>query len=258
MEYKDILVTVEGAIGFVTLNNPHTANALSKNTIGELIHAFESFRNDDSVRVVIVKANGKHFCSGHNLSEMIDAGMAEAKYIFDRCTDMMTLIHEIPQTVIIQVRGVATAAGCQLTAAGDLAFADESARFATPGVRIGLFCSTPMVELSRAVGRKLALEMLLTGRFVSAEEAERHGLINRVVPAAELEATVLDTARTIAEASPLVLGIGKRGFYAQIELDQLRAYEWAKSTMTMNLMAEDAQEGIKAFLAKRKPDWVGK
>jgi enoyl-CoA hydratase/carnithine racemase len=258
MEYKDILVSAEGPVGVITLNSPATINALSKNMIAELIRALKGMERDPGVRVIVVRANGKHFCAGHDLKEMVNGGAVEYKFIFDQCTEMMTLIHQVPQPVIAQVHGIATAAGCQLVATCDLAIADETAKFATPGVRVGLFCSTPMVALSRAVGRKHALEMLFTGRLISADEALRFGLVNRVVPEADLEKTTKDLALTIAEASPLVIAIGKRTFYGQIELDEPRAYELAKGAITVNLMAEDAQEGINAFLEKRKPTWKGK
>jgi len=258
MEYREILVSSEEAIGTIVLNSHKNANALSANMIGELIAGLKSLAADPRVKVIVLKAAGKHFCAGHNLTEMIDRGMAEYKFIFDQCSEMMSLVHEVPQPVIAQVHGVATAAGCQLVATCDLAVADDTARFGTPGVRIGLFCTTPMVALSRAVGRKRALEMLLTGRLISAQEALDWGLVNKVVPEADLEKTTTDLAFTIAEASPLVLGIGKRTFYAQIEQDERRAYDLAKNTMTMNLMAEDAQNGIKAFLAKSKPAWTGR
>lgn len=258
MEFKDIIVETQGEVGFITLNSPKTANALSRSLIGELIVALESFRNDSSAKVIVIKANGKHFCSGHNLTEMIDGEVPTYRGIFEQCSRMMQLIHQVPQIVIAQVRGVATAAGCQLVSTVDLAVADETAQFGTPGVRIGLFCTTPMVALSRAVGRKTAMEMLMTGRLLSAEEAKAAGLINRVVPAAQLDQEVLDMAHTICQASPLVLQLGKRAFYTQIELEEPRAYEYANQVITLNLLAEDAQEGIKAFLAKRKPAWKGR
>ena len=258
MDYTEILVSSEGSVGSITLNTPENVNALSKNKIAELISALRGFDADEAVKVIVLKASGKHFCSGHDLTQMIDAGVADYKFVFDQCTQMMELIHTVAMPVIGQVRGVATAAGCQLAATCDLVMADETARFGTPGVKIGLFCTTPMVALSRAVGRKRALEMLLTGRLISADEAENYGLVNRVVPKDELEKATNDLALGIAEASPLVLGLGKKGFYAQIELDEPRAYEFAKHTITMNLMAEDAQEGIKAFLQKRKPIWKGR
>jgi enoyl-CoA hydratase/carnithine racemase len=257
MEYKDILVSAEEPIGFITLNSPNTANALSINMIKELIAGFEGFR-DQPVKVIILKSAGRHFCSGHNIAEMIGGGMVEEKFIMDQCAALMNLMHDIPQVVIAEVHGVATAAGCQLVATADMAVAEEKARFATPGVKIGLFCTTPMVALTRAVGRKRAMEMLMNARMISAEEAMRWGLINRVVPEDELEAATLELARSVAESSPLVLALGKQTFYRQIEQDERRAYELAKGVMTMNLMAEDAQEGMKAFLEKRKPTWTGR
>lgn len=258
MEYQDILVDDQGQIGSITLNSPKTVNALSKNMIKEVITALEGFEENREVKVLIIKANGKHFCSGHNLSEMVNGDRSEYRFIFEQCTRMMQLVHRVPQTVIAQVHGVATAAGCQLVATCDLAVADETARFATPGVRIGLFCTTPMIALSRAVGRKLALEMLLTGRMISADEADRHGLVNKVVAEPELEKATMDLALSTAEASPLVLAIGKQAFYNQIELDETRAYAYATDVMALNLLAEDAQNGIKAFLEKRKPTWQGR
>lgn len=258
MEYKDILVGSEGEIGSITLNSPKTINALSKNMIAEIISAFERFAADSIVKVIIIKANGKHFCSGHFLREMVDGDKSEYRFIFEQCSRMMSLIHKVPQIVIAQVHGVATAAGCQMVATCDLAIADENARFGTPGVRIGLFCTTPMVALVRAVGRKHAMEMLMTGRLISAEEALRYGLVNRIVPEEELNNATIEMALTIAEASPLVLRIGKQAFYNQIEQDEPRAYEYANSVITLNLMAEDAQNGITAFLEKRKPEWKGR
>jgi len=258
MDYQDILVETQGEIGFITLNAPKSVNALSKNVIRELIAAFEWFRSDGSAKVIILKANGKHFCSGHNLSEMVGGHVSETKFIFEQCSRMMALIHEIPQIVIAQVHGVATAAGCQIVATCDLAVAASTARFGTPGVRIGLFCTTPMVALSRAVGRKHAMEMLLTGRLISADEAFRYGLVNRVVPEEELEKTTLELAQTVAQSSALVLAIGKKGFYTQIELDERRAYEYANGVIALNALADDAQEGIKAFLEKRSPTWRGR
>ncbi len=258
MEYKDILVSGEGPVGVITLNSPQTVNALSKNMIGEIIRAFRRMGEDPAIRVIIVRANGKNFSAGHYLKEMIDGSTVEYKFIFDQCSEMMMLVHQVPQPVIAQVHGVATAAGCQLVATCDLAIADETARFATPGVRIGLFCTTPMVALSRAVARKHAMEMLMTGGMISADDALRFGLVNKVVPEAELEKTTMDLALSLAESSPLVLAMGKKAFYTQIEMDEPRAYEFAGGVITVNLMTDDAQEGIKAFLEKRKPTWKGR
>ncbi len=258
MDYREILVSSDREVGILTLNSPNTANALSKNMIREVIEGLHALDADSSVQVIVIRANGKHFCSGHNLSEMQGVGMVEYKFIFEQCSRMMMLIHDIPKPVIAQVHGVATAAGCQLVATCDLAVAGEKARFATPGVKVGLFCTTPMIALSRAVGRKRALEMLFTGRMVSAEEAERWGLVNKVVPESELEASAMELARNVAAASPLVLAIGKQAFYATVEQDERRAYQLASTTMTANLLTEDAQEGIQAFLGKRTPTWKGR
>ena len=258
MEYNDILVEAQGEVGLITMNSPKTFNALSKNMISEIISALNQFGSDQVAKVIILRTSGKHFCSGHNLTEMIDGNRSNYKFIFEQCSRMMTLVHEVPQIVIAQVHGVATAAGCQLAATCDLAVADETARFGTPGVRIGLFCTTPMVALSRAVPRKLAMEMLVTGRLISAEEALQGGLVNKIVPEADLEKATMELALSIAEASPLVLRIGKKAFYSQIELEEPRAYEYANNVITLNLMAEDAQNGIKAFLEKTKPAWLGR
>ncbi len=258
MEYKDVLVNVVDSIGSITLNSPRTANALSKNMILELICALKSFSDESSVKVIIIKAAGKHFCSGHNLNEMLDGGVTEYKFIFNQCAEMMLLIHEIPQIVIAQIHGVATAAGCQLAAQCDLSVACDSSKFGTPGVKIGLFCSTPMVALSRAIGRKHALEMLLTGRLITAQEAKSYGLINHIVSESDLEKATLELAETISKSSPLTLSIGKKAFYSQIDMPENKAYAHAVEVMTLNLMAEDAQNGIKAFLEKRIPVWKGR
>jgi len=186
---------------------------------------------------------------------MVDGDLSEYKSIFDQCNRMMQMIHDIPQPVIAQVQGIATAAGCQMVAWCDLAVAEEGARFATPGVKIGLFCTTPSVAVVRAIGRKAAMEMLLTGRYFPAREAKDLGLINRVVPAAELAQETEALADQIAEASRFVLSIGKQGFYAQVDQPDSDAMDFAKQTMTMNLVAEDAQNGIKAFMNKEKPVW---
>jgi len=255
MAYDEIVYATDGPIGYLTLNNPGKINALSMGMIGEIIDALHTVAADDTVAVLVIKAAGKHFCAGHNLTEMVDGGMKDYKQIFDQCSEMMQLIHDIPQPVIAQVQGIATAAGCQLVAWCDLAVAEEGARFATPGVKIGLFCTTPMIAITRAIGRKAAMEMLLTGRYVPASEAKSLGLVNRVVPAGDLDTETEALARQVAEASSFVLGIGKQAFYAQIDMPDHRALRFATQTMIMNNTAEDAQAGIKAFLNKETPEW---
>ena len=255
MTYEEILYTRNDALGIITLNNPGKINALSKRMIAEISSALKEAAEDENVKVLIIKAAGKHFCAGHYLQEMVDGGMKEYKHIFDQCNRMMELIHEVPQPVIAQVQGIATAAGCQMVAWCDLAIAANNARFATPGVKIGLFCTTPMIALTRAIGRKAAMEMLLTGRYVEAAEAHALGLINHVVPLDALEAETEKLALQIAEASRMVLTIGKQGFYAQVDRSDEAAMNYGKHTMTMNLMAEDAQAGINAFLNKTTPEW---
>ena len=252
-----LLVDHDASTAIVTMNRPERRNALSVGLMRQLIDCLTSMGNSPEVRAIILAANGPAFSSGHDLSELRDRTIPEYRQVFDVCTDLMTLIQTIPQPVIAEVAGIATAAGCQLVATCDLAVASEQATFATPGVRIGLFCTTPMVALTRAVGRKRALEMLLTGRSIDASEAEQWGLVNRVVPADNLREQTRALAALITEASPLIVSIGKRAFYAQIDQDQPKAYSYAKEIMTGNAMAEDAQEGIGAFLEKRKPRWRG-
>lgn len=249
--------TAEGVVT-LTLNRPKQRNALSMALMGELVTAFSDIGADTSVKVVVLRANGPGFCSGHDLKEM-RANPREEIYrqIFERCARMMTAIVELPQPVIARVNGIATAAGCQLVATCDLAIASEEARFATPGVNIGLFCSTPMVALSRNVSRKHAMEMLLTGEMMGAAAAVRFGLINRAVPESELDQAVAELARKIASKSPLVLKIGKQAFYEQLEYGLKEAYEYTGAVMVRNMMADDAAEGIDAFLQKREPVWTG-
>jgi enoyl-CoA hydratase/carnithine racemase len=258
MPYQNLAARTEGQFGVITLNRPDRRNALSLDLMRELIAALDEFAADRQIRAIILGAAGKVFSAGHDLSEMVGRTIADYRRIFDVCTELMTKIQSIPQPVIAQVQGVATAAGCQLVATCDLAVASDQAAFATPGVKIGLFCTTPMVALSRAVGRKRAMEMLLTGKLVDAETAADWGLVNRVVPAAELESATRDLASKIAEASSFTVGLGKQAYYAQIDLDQPKAYAYAKQVMTMNALAEDAQEGMSAFLEKRVACWSGK
>jgi len=258
MSYQNISVETEGAIAIVTLNRPQRRNALSLPLMTDLIEALNEIGRDRSLRVVILAAEGKVFCSGHDLSEMVGRDINEYREIFDVCTELMNRIQSIPQPVIAQVQGIATAAGCQLVATCDLAVASDQAAFATPGVKIGLFCTTPMVALSRAVGRKRALQMLMTGDMIDALTAVEWGLVNIAVPALELEGQTRKLAARIAEASALTVALGKQAFYTQIDLDQPKAYAYAKEVMSMNSLASDAQEGISAFLEKRQACWVGK
>jgi enoyl-CoA hydratase/carnithine racemase len=251
MAYQEIIFATDGPIAILTLNSPKTINALSKRMIAEMIDALTRLAADETIKVIIIRAAGNNFCAGHNLSEMVDGGAKEYKFIFDQCTKMMQLIHDIPQPVIAQVQGIATAAGCQLAAWCDLVIASEDARFSTPGVRIGLFCTTPMVAVSRAIGRKMALEMLLTGRDFPAREAKELGLVNKVVPREQLAAATEELAKKISEASRFALSIGKQGFYAQVDQSDDKALHYAKHTISLNNLSEDAQTGIKAFLTKK-------
>ena len=256
-ESRSVLLTQEGTAARITLNRPEKRNSLSLELMGELLDALRAASEEPETRAIVVEGAGPAFSAGHDLGELVGRDVAYYRHVFDVCTELMETIHRLPQPVIAKVHGVATAAGCQLVAACDLAVAAEEARFATPGVKIGLFCSTPMVPLSRAVGRKRSLEMLLTGELVDAWTALEWGLVNRVVPAAELDEAVATLVQRLARSSPLTVGIGKEAFYAQVELDEHRAYDLTKSVMTMNSLAADAQEGICAFLDKRPPTWSG-
>jgi enoyl-CoA hydratase/carnithine racemase len=257
MPYQHLLTNTDGQIGIVTLNRPERRNALSLGLMTELISALDELAAEKSIRVIILAASGKVFSSGHDLSELVGRTVNDYRRVFDVCTELMTKIQSIAQPVIAQVQGVATAAGCQLVATCDLAIASDQAAFATPGVKIGLFCTTPMVALSRAVGRKRALEMLLTGKLVDAATAVEWGLVNRAVPAVELESATRELACQIAQASSFTVGLGKQAYYAQIDLDQPKAYAYAKEVMTLNSLAHDAQEWMSAFLEKRVACWSG-
>jgi enoyl-CoA hydratase/carnithine racemase len=253
-----VKVSREGAVAVVTLDRAEKRNALSLGLMRELMAALRAVGGSAEARVVVLAAEGKVFSSGHDLSEMVGRSVVEYRELFDVCTELMALVQSIPQPVIAQVQGLATAAGCQLVATCDLVVASEAAAFATPGVKIGLFCTTPMVALTRAVGRKRAMEMLLTGRLVDAATAAEWGLVNRVVPAAELEAATRELAAQVAASSSFTVALGKQAFYAQIDLEQPKAYAYAKEVMSMNALAADAQEGIGAFLEKRSPCWSGR
>jgi enoyl-CoA hydratase/carnithine racemase len=258
MSWEHLLVERCGAAAVVTLNRPSRRNALSLGLMRELIGCLEEISRDRETRAVILAAAGKVFSSGHDLSEMTGRTIGEYRELFEVCTELMEQVQSITQPVIAEVQGLATAAGCQLVASCDLAMASEAAAFATPGVKIGLFCTTPMVALTRAVGRKRAMEMLLTGRTVDAHTAAEWGLVNRVVAAERLREATLELAGQIASASSLTTGLGKAAFYSQIDLDQGKAYAYAKEVMSMNALAEDAQEGITAFLEKRAACWSGR
>ncbi len=246
----------DGAIARVVLDRPERRNTLSLACLGEIERALETIARDGTVRVVVVEGNGPVFSAGHDLAEMTehrDAAFFED--LFATCVRVMTLVHEVPQAVIAKVHGVATAAGCQLVAACDLAVAADDARFATPGVNIGLFCSTPMVPVHRAIGRKRALEMLLTGEMIDARTALDWGLVNRVVPIAQLDDAVNALADKIVRSSAYVVGLGKRAFYAQDQLPEAAAYDVVCPVMVDNAQADDAYEGMRAFLEKRAPVW---
>jgi enoyl-CoA hydratase/carnithine racemase len=257
-KYEYLLVETAAPVVRVTLNRPEKRNALSLALMRELTGALRELGASAGVRAVILAANGPAFSAGHDLAEMRGRSVAEYRELFDVCVELMQTLPRIPQPVIAEVQGIATAAGCQLVAACDLAVAAEGAKFATPGVKIGLFCSTPMVELTRAVGRKRALEMLLTGEAIDARTAAEWGLINRAVPAEKLREETFALAQKTAAASPLTVGVGKQAFYAQIDLDRAKAYDYTKEVMSLNALAEDAQEGIGAFLEKREACWKGR
>jgi enoyl-CoA hydratase/carnithine racemase len=240
----------------LVLHRPAARNALSAALMGALNQALERAATDRECRVVVIAGAGPAFCAGHALRELrAEPSRAAYERIFAQCSELMLQITRLPKPVIAEVHGIATAAGCQLVATCDLAVAAADARFATPGVNIGLFCSTPMVALTRAVGRKAAMEMLLTGELVDAATARALGLVNRVVPCIELTAATMALARLIAGKSALTLAIGKEAFYAQAELSLAEAYGYAAEVMTRNMLARDAAEGIDAFLAKRPPVW---
>ena len=248
----------QDGIATLTLNRPAARNALSMGLMEALDAELSSIADDPAVKVVIIAANGPAFCAGHDLRE-IRANPTRAAYeaVFALCSRLMQRIVRLPKPVIAQVNGIATAAGCQLVASADLAVAADTARFATPGVDIGLFCSTPMVALSRAVGRKAAMEMLLTGEPVPAARARALGRLNRVGAEFELGGATTDLALQIAAKSPLTVSIGKEAFYRQAEMDLAAAYDYASGVMTRNMLARDAAEGIEAFLGKRQPRWTG-
>jgi len=239
----------------LTMNRPAQRNALSTGLMAALTEALVTVSARPDCRVIVLAGAGPVFSAGHDLAELVGRSLDEERAIFAACTGLMQTIQRIPQPVIASVHGLATAAGCQLVAACDLAIASETARFATPGVKIGLFCATPMVALTRAIGRKRALEMLFTARLISAREAVEWGLVNRVVPADGLEAETMELARHIAKASLSCLAAGKQAFYSQVNLSDAAAYDLASNVIVNNFFTEDGKEGVAAFLEKRKPVW---
>jgi len=255
MDTPLVLYEVQDGVALLTLNHPARRNALSRAMLEAIGRALAQAAGDQAVRAVIIRANGPAFSAGHDLHELVGSTEEDARSLFALCTGVMEAIRALPKPVIAEVHALATAAGCQLAATCDLVVAAETAAFATPGVKIGLFCTTPGVAVSRAVGPKKAMEMLLTGLPVTAAEAERAGLVNRVVPADRLAEETMALARQVIAASAYTLGVGKRGFYAQVSLDRAKAYEVAEGVMVENTLAPDAQEGMRAFLEKRPPRW---
>lgn len=246
---------VEDGVAVLTLNHPEKRNALSHAMLSALRDNLKHIASDRKVQVVILSAAGNVFSAGHDLRELVDGNRQDYEKLFALCTEVMESIRLLPQPVIAQVHGLATAAGCQLVASCDLVVACETASFATPGVKIGLFCTTPGVALARAVTPKKAMEMLLTGTPITAEQAERAGLVNRVVPCEQLAENTLALAKEIAAASSSTIALGKEAFYRQLDLDYPSAYSASEKVMVNNALSDDAQEGMKAFLQKRKPVW---
>jgi enoyl-CoA hydratase/carnithine racemase len=255
---ENLLIESKAGVVSLTLNRPDKRNALSFDLLRRLENAIEMIAADDSARVVVLAARGSAFSAGHDLSEMVGQSAAAYRELFESCSRVMMGLRRLPQPVIARVHGLATAAGCQLVAACDLAIAAEEAAFATPGVKIGLFCTTPMIPLVRAIPAKPAMEMLLTGSPITARRAHELGLVNRVVPHSELDAAIQTLTDTLIAMSPLVLRIGKRAFYDLQSLDEAVAYDKAVPIMLHNALCHDAQEGISAFLQKRQPQWQAK
>ena len=254
-----LLRETDAGIAWLTLNRPDQFNALSAELLAALQSALDELAQDTAVRVVIIKANGKAFCAGHDLKEMRSDERREFHHrLFNQCSKMMLTINRMPQPVIAMVQGIATAAGCQLVAACDLAVADKRARFAVSGINVGLFCSTPAVPLSRNIHRKRAMKMLLSGDFIDADTAREFGLINDVAESRDLPRVTAELAAGIIAKSPLSVRVGKEMFYKQLPMDLSDAYDYAATVMACNMDSEDAREGIDAFIEKRKPAWRGR
>lgn len=258
-EEQILLRSDQNGVTTLTLNRPKQFNALSQAMLDALQLELDAIAADETVRVVVIASNGKAFCAGHDLKEMRSHTEQEFhQALFTQCSHMMMTINRMPQPVIARVHGLATAAGCQLVAACDLAVAADTATFATSGIRVGLFCSTPSVAVSRNLGRKKAMEVLLTGDFIDAHTAAQEGLINYAVPVEQLDATIQRLTDAIVAKSPYAVASGKRMFYKQLEMDMADAYDYAAEVMACDMMAADASEGIDAFIQKRQPVWQGR
>lgn len=259
VEESVLLTSAEAGVATLTLNRPEQFNALSGELLSALQAALEAIGKDETVRVVVIAATGRAFCAGHDLKEMRSReDRAFHQALFEQCGTLMKTINRLPQPVVAKVQGLATAAGCQLVAQCDLAVASTSARFAVSGINVGLFCSTPAVPLSRNLSRKQALQMLLTGDFIDAAAAQQFGLINEVAAPEALDETVAALAQKIAGKSALAVGLGKKMFYEQINMDLSAAYDFAAERMTCNMDSDDAREGVTAFIEKRRPVWTGR
>jgi enoyl-CoA hydratase/carnithine racemase len=254
MKFDHILIERDGGMATVTMNRPQRRNALSLAHMRELITAFTEIGDSDVLGIVLA-GNGPVFCSGHDFADVVDADLAAVRGLLQTCTELMTLIQSVPQPVVARVHGLATAAGCQLVASADLAVASEDAAFAAPGGKGGWFCHTPMVAIARNVGRKRATELALSGEPIDAATALDWGLVNRVVPAAQLDTAVAELLDRVTQGSAQSKGIGKQALYAQIDLDQPKAYAYAMEVMAATSQLPDAREGMRAFLDKRKPRW---
>jgi enoyl-CoA hydratase/carnithine racemase len=249
----------DDGVATLTMNRPKARNALSVGLMAEMKREIDAIAADDTIRVVVIAADGPAYCAGHDLREMRgNPGREQYQALFSQCSELMLAIIRLPKPVIAKVHAMATAAGCQLVASCDLAIAARDAKFATPGVNIGLFCSTPMVALTRNIGRKPAMQMLLTGEPIDADRAEQYGLINRAVENHLLDAETDALAAAIKQKSPLTIAIGKEAFYRQLDMDLPEAYAYVSEVMTRNMLSRDAGEGIDAFLEKRRPEWEGR
>jgi enoyl-CoA hydratase/carnithine racemase len=257
---KPVLFEKKENVGWLILNHPEQRNTLSLDLMNEMQKQLNQIAKNRKIHVVVIRGNGPAFCAGHNINELVgkDYDIDHFRKVFSVCTKLMLTLHDIPQPVIAQVHGAALAAGCQLVAACDLAICDSRTKFSTPGVKIGLFCSTPMVPLSRVISRRNALDMLFTGRMITAQEAEQFGLVNKVVKPDRLSEETEKWATEISKFSLRILEFGKKAFYHQIEMDEKSAYKYAKEAIAQNCLFYDAQEGMKAFLEKRKPKWKDK